>query len=86
MEPKTTTTRNVRYGQCDGTCTVDCGHCKGRGPLGDVRHRLEQAQATLQAMVATAVAHGENPERLRGKAQGVDLALSYVDELIRAQP
>jgi len=20
-----------RYDQCDDTCTVDCGHCKGRG-------------------------------------------------------
>jgi len=20
-----------RYDQCDGTCTVDCGHCKGKG-------------------------------------------------------
>lgn len=20
-----------RYGQCDDTCTVDCGHCKGAG-------------------------------------------------------
>lgn len=27
-----------RYDQCDGTCTVDCGHCKGAGRpvLGDV--------------------------------------------------
>ena len=21
-----------RYDQCDVTCTVDCGHCKGVGP------------------------------------------------------
>jgi hypothetical protein len=21
-----------RYDQCDDTCTVDCGHCKGQGP------------------------------------------------------
>lgn len=21
----------LRYGQCDGTCTADCGHCKGGG-------------------------------------------------------
>ena len=21
-----------RYDQCDHTCTVDCGHCKGQGP------------------------------------------------------
>jgi hypothetical protein len=26
-----TPTRPRRYGQCDGTCTVDCGHCKGHG-------------------------------------------------------
>lgn len=28
-----------RYGQCDETCTVDCGHCKGRrsGPFSEVR-------------------------------------------------
>lgn len=23
---------SIRYGQCDDTCTVDCGHCKGEGP------------------------------------------------------
>lgn len=23
--------RRRRYGQCDVTCTVDCGHCKGQG-------------------------------------------------------
>ena len=23
--------RPSRYDQCDGTCTVDCGHCKGAG-------------------------------------------------------
>ncbi|MCU1488270.1 MAG: hypothetical protein JWN67_5016 [Actinomycetia bacterium] len=22
----------ARFGQCDSTCTVDCGHCKGEGP------------------------------------------------------
>lgn len=22
----------ARYDQCDDTCTVDCGHCKGQGP------------------------------------------------------
>lgn len=21
-----------RYDQCDASCTVDCGHCKGQGP------------------------------------------------------
>lgn len=21
----------TRYDQCDDTCTVDCGHCKGQG-------------------------------------------------------
>lgn len=24
-------TRPRRYNQCDNTCTVDCGHCKGKG-------------------------------------------------------
>lgn len=24
-----------RYGQCDDTCTADCGHCKGAGPPGE---------------------------------------------------
>lgn len=23
----------ARYDQCDETCTVDCGHCKGAGPV-----------------------------------------------------
>ena len=27
----TTTTPRHRYDQCDATCTVDCGHCKGAG-------------------------------------------------------
>ena len=26
----------TRYDQCDGTCTVDCGHCKGAGRPGSV--------------------------------------------------
>lgn len=26
------TPRPRRYDQCDHTCTVDCGHCKGQGP------------------------------------------------------
>jgi hypothetical protein len=26
------TPRPRRYDQCDDTCTVDCGHCKGAGP------------------------------------------------------
>ena len=26
----------ARYDQCDGTCTVDCGHCKGAGRPGSV--------------------------------------------------
>jgi hypothetical protein len=25
------TTRPQRYDQCDDDCTVDCGHCKGKG-------------------------------------------------------
>jgi len=24
--------RPARYDQCDASCTVDCGHCKGQGP------------------------------------------------------
>lgn len=28
-----------RYAQCDDTCTVDCGHCKGAGPPGTRRKR-----------------------------------------------
>lgn len=30
--PVATSARPQRYEQCDGTCTVDCGHCKGQGP------------------------------------------------------
>lgn len=28
---------STRYAQCDATCTVDCGHCKGRGKPLDQR-------------------------------------------------
>jgi len=28
-------TAQKRYDQCDATCTVDCGHCKGQGPPAD---------------------------------------------------
>jgi hypothetical protein len=29
------TTRPQRYDQCDGDCTIDCGHCKGKGRPAD---------------------------------------------------
>ena len=40
----------ARYDQCDDTCTVDCGHCKGQGrpapdPILALCDRLEQARA-----------------------------------------
>ncbi len=34
-----------RYDQCDHTCTVDCGHCKGQGPPRD----LEVARTVVSA-------------------------------------
>lgn len=32
-----------RYDQCDDTCTVDCGHCKGNGPPVPSARPLTQA-------------------------------------------
>jgi len=35
-----------RFGQCTETCTVDCGHCKGR-PVEALRAELERRDAAL---------------------------------------
>lgn len=54
-----------------------------RTPLTDLRERLVEADVTLGKLVAEA----DNPvERNRrfGKVEGVRLALSYVDEALRA--
>ena len=54
--------------------------------LADLRERLVKADATLTKMAATADAFGSKsvhpgPTRLRGKIEGVRLALSYLDEV-----
>lgn len=53
-----------------------------RDALTDLRGRLDKAARTLDE---SASAHWEGTERtrLRGMAQGVRLALSYVDEAVR---
>jgi hypothetical protein len=78
------TTRPQRYDQCDDDCTVDCGHCKGKGrpePLAALRDRLMRADRELAY-----IRRNSEPlsvERLDGKIAGVRLALSYVDEALR---
>lgn len=50
--------------------------------LRDLRDRLTKAASTLDASVDTYWEAAER-SRLRGKAEGVRLALSYVDEALR---
>jgi hypothetical protein len=54
--------------------------------LADLRVRLERALGELETMVAVAAARGHEPERQRlsAKAQGIKLAMSYIDEMLRA--
>lgn len=50
-----------RYDQCDGTCTVDCGHCKGRGRPGAstaTRHQLSLQPGTKAGLVRLVCACG----------------------------
>lgn len=44
-----------RFDQCDETCTVDCGHCKGRGPW---NHTLSLRE--LRAMPTIEVGHTDD--------------------------
>lgn len=54
----------------------------GDGALQELRSRLAEKAVTLSEMADRASALGES-RRLRGKAEGVDLAISFVDELLR---
>lgn len=42
--------RPRRYSQCDGTCTVDCGHCKGAGRPPSDLERLAQIEMLAHEM------------------------------------
>ena len=48
-----------RYNQCDSTCTVDCGHCKGKGkPVGSPDPISDEAvRAALHVVAAQIEAH-----------------------------
>lgn len=56
-----------RYDQCDHTCTVDCGHCKGQGPPRNLEPRvapnpfpiIEVTQAEIDAEIEDWWAAGE---------------------------
>lgn len=56
----------ARYDQCDGTCTTDCGHCKGavrppgRPVVGD--------PTTVSAVVAWLEQYADNVRQLDGGA------------------
>lgn len=59
----------------------DEGHNKAAAPvLNDLRDRLMRAQIALIEMAAI---NHRSGSRLSGKAQGVSLAISYVDEYLR---
>ncbi len=38
-----------RFDQCDETCTVDCGHCKGR-PIESLRDALRAAKENIKIL------------------------------------
>jgi hypothetical protein len=48
--------------------------------VADFKARLEQAQAELKGLAVTRSAGEHSRTRLNGKASGVTLALSYLDE------
>jgi hypothetical protein len=80
-----TATRPQRYDQCDDDCTVDCGHCKGKGrlePLTALRDRLIRDQAVLMDRKVAAY-HANDTTReahLDGQITGLALALRYIAE------
>lgn len=53
--------------------------------LNDLRGRLERAEATCTKLATTAYERGQGgtEARLAGKAQGLALAKSYLDEYLR---
>ena len=56
-----------------------------RGDLEDFRDRLRRAHASLLEL-ANESASEDDARRLRFKAQGLTLAISYVDDLIPRDP
>ena len=53
-------------------------------PLRDLRARLVQArEGLLQIATAQSFRSGEERARLKGKAEGCSLAISYLDEALR---
>lgn len=55
-------------------------------PLEDLRTRLEDARTTLRLRAAEPHAIITEAARLRGKADGIGLAVSYLDEMTRLAP
>lgn len=76
-----------RYAQCDGTCTVDCGACKGeRRPTADVA-REPTASRELREAIVGALADRLNPrtgmsERAVGRLADAVLALPELAALV----
>jgi hypothetical protein len=54
-------------------------------PLTDLKQRLERAHRTLSEMANSANVGSRTTERIRGKREGVALALSYLNEIERSQ-
>ncbi len=55
---------STRYDQCDDTCTVDCGHCKGAGIPAHITDRLiESHQEQTRDMALAYIELYERAER-----------------------
>lgn len=68
-------------------CVMDAEYRRGQGDAGltrqqldDLRLRLNTAKANLIEMYANCSPFTEGHARLQGKAQGIGLALSYLEE------
>jgi hypothetical protein len=79
-----------RYDQCDGTCTVDCGHCKGQGPpwtpetLDVVERVMYASRSDLESLPLEEIDH-EVRDLYRGDAREVLAALVSAGLLVTPQ-
>lgn len=53
--------------------------------LTDLRERLDQANRRLAYEANLSRTSADEATRLRGKAEGVRLAMSYLDEIVRTE-
>lgn len=72
-----------RYSQCDATCTVDCGHCKGAGLIEQARDRAVGPNGTRPLPMIPSAAPVKTPHLLRAQlAQAVRIARRFVGLLL----